>query len=132
LIFSVDKSNTYNILKTAGSLLRNKHTVESLEKMSEALSGGNNPRGMQGKSHSTETIALMSLAKTGENNPKFEEGSHPTTTVTKMSITRRGNIIYVYDIEGILVNTFSSARGAAEYFNCHYTTIMGYIKNEGI
>lgn len=34
-----------------------------------------------------------------------------------MSVVKGGGTIYVYDSQGTLVNTFSSARKAAEYFD---------------
>jgi hypothetical protein len=42
---------------------------------------------------------------------------HRVDTIVKMSIAKGGSIIYVYDTQSILVNSFSSARKAAEYFN---------------
>jgi len=123
IIFSVDEPNSYNILKVAGSLLGYKHTEESLAKMS--LSSDNHPRGMLDKIHSAETKALMSethksenlsketiakliLAKVGKNNPMYNK-SHTAETKAKISATK-GTAIYVYDTQGTLVNTFSSAK----------------------
>lgn len=41
---------------------------------------------------------------------------------TKISVAN-GSTIYLYDSDGFLVNTFSPARKAAEFFNCSHLTI---------
>jgi group I intron endonuclease len=115
LRFSGDKPNIYNLLTTAGSLLGFKHSEKTLVKMN-------------GKSPTPETIAKMSEAKTGENHPMYGK-THTTEVKAKMSATL-GTAIYVYDLDGTLVNSFSSARKAAEYFNSTHVTIMKYIKNK--
>jgi group I intron endonuclease len=115
LIFSEDEPNTYNILKIAGNLLGFRHSEETLVKM-------------YGKSPTPETIAKMSEAKTGENHPMYGK-THTTEVKAKMSATL-GTAIYVYDLNGTLVNTFNSARKAAEYFNSNHVTIMKYVKNK--
>jgi group I intron endonuclease len=150
LIFKEAEPNTYNILPTAGSSLGYKHTevskeliskanlgkvhsVETRSKMSEALSGLNSPRGFLGKSHSLESKALMSAAKAGENNPKSFLGKiHTEEIITKLSIAKGGGTIYMYDTQGTLLNTFSSARKAAEHFNTSHITIMKYVRNGNI
>jgi hypothetical protein len=40
-----------------------------------------------------------------------------------MSVAKGGSTIYVYDSQGSLVNSFSSARKAAVHFKCSYPTI---------
>lgn len=131
----------YNILKIAGSSLGYKHISETLVKMSDIQKsidrvGENNPmfgkigenHPMFGKIHSTETLLLMSKALSGENHPLF--GKSPSTeTRTKLSIAKGGGIIYAYDTQGLLINTFISIRKAAEYFNCSHPTILRYIKS---
>ena len=139
----------YNILKIAGSSLGFIHTEESKAKMSSAQknidrSGENNPRGMLDKPHSEktktlislhmsgkivskETKALISLANSGSTHPMFGK-MHTTEAKEKISATQ-GTAVFIYDSEGLLVNTFSSARKAAEYFNTSHITIMRYIKN---
>src|SRR5690606_41977718 len=77
-IFSLDESNTYNLLKVAGSSL--------------------------GRTFSAETKALLSEAHKGK--------TYSTKTKAKISTTL-GSAIFVYDLEGSLVNTFPSARRAA-------------------
>lgn len=68
------------------------------------------------------------FGKTGELHPMF--GISPSAeTLTKMSIAKGGGTIYAYDLQGKLLNSFSSARKAAEYFNCHHPVIMRYVKN---
>jgi group I intron endonuclease len=129
LIFSEDKPNTFNILKVAGSPLGNKLSEDTKAKIREALLGKNSPN--YGKSFSKNTKALMSKAKSGENNPMY--GKTPSAeTIKKLSIAKGGGIIYVYDIHGTLVYSFSSGRKAAEFFECHNQTIMRHIKNQKI
>ena len=124
-IFSEDEPNTYNILKVAGSLLGFQHSEESIAQMS----GENNH--FFGKTHSAEAKALMSEAKKGENHPLFGK-THSAETTAKMSKAKGGGTIYVYDSQGTLVNSFSSARNAADYFNCDHKTIIRYVRNEKI
>ena len=38
----------------------------------------------------------------------------------------------MYDSNNILVYTFSSANKAAEFFICHHTTIMKYVRRQKI
>lgn len=125
LIFSEDQRNTYNLLLVAGSLLGFQHSEESIAKMS----GENNH--LFGKTCSAETKVLMSEAKKGENHPLFGK-THSAETKAKMSKAKGGGTIYVYDSQGTLVNSFSSARNAADYFNCDHKTIMKYVNNEKI
>ena len=113
------------------------YLAKTLAKMSTALSGNNLP--MLGKFHSAETLAKMNEAKIGENNlmfgrigenqPRgFLSKIHLTGTLTKMSAAR-GTTIYVYDSQGLLVYSFSSAKKAAEFFNCVSSIIMRYVRN---
>lgn len=70
----------------------------------------------------------MNLAKIGEKNPNFGK-ARSTETKAKMSATR-GTTIYVYDSKGVtLLNTFTSARKTAEYFNTYNKTILNYCSN---
>ena len=104
-----DKPNSYNLLPIAGSLLDYKHTEQSLVKFS-------------GENHHM-------FEKNKGENPFFGR-THSEETLAKMRVAR-GTTIYVYSIDkSTLVNTFSSAREAAEYFNCRHKTIMKYVKNE--
>jgi group I intron endonuclease len=121
------------------------HELESLVKMSEAKKGENNPmfgiigenspmfgrtgenHPMFGKTHSTETKALLSKANKGENNPMFGK-THKEETIVKMSIAKGGNTIYVYDSQGLLINTFSSTRKAALHFKVNHKTIIKYLR----
>jgi len=133
LVFFGDEPNTYNILKVAGSSLGFKHTDETKAIMKEAQksinkTGDKNPRGMLGKTHLVESKTKMSVSKIGEKNPMF--GKTPATeTIIKISYAKGGGTVFVYDLEGTLVNTFSSARKAAEYFHCTHVTILRYIRN---
>jgi len=86
---------------------------------------------MLGKNYSVETLGLISKALTGDKKPMFGK-THTIETVTKMSVTKGGGTIFVYNTNGSLVNSFCSARKAGEYFNCFHITIIGYVKNKKI
>src|SRR5690606_31581361 len=88
--------------------------------------GENHP--MFGNTHSAQTKAKISEAKLGENHPMFGK-SHSAESILKLSIANGGGTIYIYDTQGLLVNSFSSARKTAEYFNCNHKTIMRYVRN---
>jgi len=110
----------YNILKTAGSSLGYKHTKETLAKMSEANLN---------KSLSEETKAKLSEINKGENHP-FYGKAHTPETLVKISAAKGGGIIYLYSSDkSSLVNSFPSARKAAEYFNSNHHTIKRYVLN---
>lgn len=115
----------YNILKVAGSSLGHTHSTSSKALMSEAQSGENN--NFYGKTHTAETKALISEANSGLNNPNFGK-SFSAETRAKMSAAQ-GTAIFVYDSQGELVNSFSSARRAASYFNCSKGFILKCAKN---
>jgi len=68
-----------------------------------------------GFNHSADTIAKLSKPKTEEQKAKFS--------------ATRGTSIFVYDIQGTLLNSFSSGRKAAEHFECSESTIMKYSRN---
>lgn len=133
LIFLEDKSNTYNILKVAGSRLGLKHSEETIAKMS----GKNNHmfgklgenHHLFGKTHTAETKGLMGEANKGEKNPRGMLGkTHTVETLAKISAAK-GTTIYVYNTQNILVYTFSSANKAAKSFDCSHPTIIKYAKN---
>lgn len=105
----------YNILKVAGSLLGYKHTKETITKISVANSGENNP--------------MFGVVRSGEDHPRGMLGkSHSTETLNKISASM-GTAIYVHDSEGSLVNSFSSARKAAEHYDSSHSTIIKHVKN---
>ena len=108
VIFSEDEPNTYNTLKVAGSSLGYKHTDKSLAKKT-------------GENHHM-------FGKTGENHPFFGR-NHSSETIAKISISKGGGTIYVYDYEGSLVNIFNSTREAGKFFNCSHVLIFKYLKN---
>ena len=99
-------SPKYNINPIAGSRLGSQHTDETKALIGEAKRGQIHPRGMQGKAHSDETKTRISEAMTGI--AKTEE------TKVKMSIAKGGGSIFVYDKNGLLVKSFSSASEAAK------------------
>src|SRR5690349_12333693 len=105
---------------------------------------------MFGRTHSTETKAKMRIPKTeehkasiskakigennpmygrlGENNPNFGKPSSPETKA-KIS-SANGTAIYVYSSEDkTLINTFSSASKAAEFFNSTHYEILKHARN---
>lgn len=108
VIFSENEPNTYNILQVAGSSLGYKHTEESLAKKT-------------GENHHM-------FGKTGENHPFFGR-NHSSETIAKISVSKGGGTIYVYDSKGSLVNIFNSTREAGKFFNCSHVTIYKYLKN---
>lgn len=108
VIFSENEPNTYNILKIAGSSLGYKHTDKSLAKKT-------------GKNHHM-------FGKTGESHPFFGR-SHSLETISKISVSKGGGTIYVYDNNGSLINIFYSTREAGKYFNCSHVLIYKYLKN---
>jgi len=166
------KPESYNLLKTAGSLLGYKHSPESLAKftgenhpmfgktgekcpnfgkchsaetktnISEAMKGEKNPN--FGISLPLETRILISKAMSGENHPFFGK-THLPESISKMSEAKKGKqqspehraklsaaqgtTIFVYDTNGTLVNTFSSAREAAKHLETFHSTITRYTKN---
>jgi hypothetical protein len=74
-----------------------------------------------GYQHSEETIKKIS----GSNNHFFGKAH----TLEKMSIAK-GTTIYVYSSDGItLMNTFTSAREAAKFFNVEHGSILRNAKS---
>jgi hypothetical protein len=67
------------------------------------------------------------LAMKGSNNPNFGRTLSDDTKL-KMSLSR-GFTIFVYSLEGQLLNTFVSSRIAAKHFNCGNATIMNYARS---
>jgi group I intron endonuclease len=136
--FYIDVINpTMNILQVAGNSLGFKHTKEALTKMKEAkkdktLSIQTKAKisaALLGKLVSAETKALISLSKSGKNHPLYGK-SRSIDTRDKISITS-GTAIYVYSSDkSTLINTFSSFRKAAVFFNCNHITIKNYCSNE--
>jgi group I intron endonuclease len=136
MLFSEPKPETYNILQTAGSLLGFSHPPESRAKMSEGRKGPlNHQYGKKGnlnlkfgKSLDAEHKGKISEGKKGALNPNFGK-EFSADHCAKISATRGGGSIFVYDTNRTLVNSFISARKAAEYFNCSHATISNYIKS---
>lgn len=74
-----------------------------------------------GKPKSDVTKAKMSQARQGKNLS--------TETIAKMSVVKGGGTIYVYNLEGTIENSFTSARKAGLYFNVSQNTIIKYARN---
>ena len=104
----------YNILKVPGSSLGFIQTEGSKALIRRANIG---------KFFSIETRALLS---------KAHKGKTLSAETKALKSAARETVIYVYDPQGILVNTLNSARSTAEYFDCHHLTIMRYIRNRNI
>jgi group I intron endonuclease len=119
-------SPVYNINPIAGSRLGSGHTQETIARMSEIKKGENNPN--FGKIHSIESRAKMSKPKTEQTKAKMRKPK-AEQTITKMSIAKGGGIIYIYDTNDSLVNSFNSTRKTAKFLNCSHVTIAKYIKN---
>jgi group I intron endonuclease len=109
----------FNILKVAGSSLGFTLTLEAKAKLRDANLGEKNPNyGKTGYTPSAETRAKMRQANLGK--------ILSAETRAKISAAQ-GTAILVYSKEYIIVNTFSSTREAAKYFNCSHPTITNYI-----
>jgi len=90
--------------------------TETKEKMSIAKTGDKN--NFYGRTHSIETIVKMREAKLGISKSEDHK--------TKISLAKGGGTIFVYNSDHLLVNSFESARKAAEYFNVDKNTIVRY------
>lgn len=90
-----------------------------------------------GALHSEESIVKMSaiqrnINRTGENNPMYGKvgNAHPTfglshSIASKLKISEaKGTNIFVFNSEGLLINTFPSAFKAGLFFKCSHTTIL--------
>jgi group I intron endonuclease len=101
---------------------------ETRQKMSEALSGENNP--MWGKHHNEETIQKQSEAMSGEKNPMFGKiGEKNPNFGSKRSEETKQKIgdsmsgeknhmskrVYQYDLDDTFISSFESADEAARY-----------------
>lgn len=62
-----------------------------------------------------------------ELHPNF--GKSPSAETRAKSRVTQGTAIFVYSEDGVLVNSFDSAREAGEFYNCSHTTIVRYLKN---
>lgn len=129
----------FNVLQVAGSLLGFTHSKESIAKMS----GENHPMfGKTGENHPRFGISLTDniianmkeaqkkIDRTGIKNPRGMLGhTHSPDTLVKMSLAKGGGIIYIYDTHGSLVNSFYSARKAAEFLKTDHQVIMRYLRS---
>ena len=69
------------------------------------------------------------INKSGKNNPMYGKlRIHSTETKAKISVTQ-GTATFVYDPNGLLVNTFNSARKAAKHFGSNHQIILRLVKN---
>lgn len=134
LIFKVDKPNSYNILKIAGSPLGYKHTEEDLAK----FSGENHP--LFGKSRLPETRAKISKAITGKIHTaetkaligKIHKGKLISAETKALMSLAKNKTIFVYTSDPdskdlILYKFFNSCIEAAKYFDSTTRTISRYL-----
>jgi len=141
LIFSLDESNTYNLLKVAGSSLGRTLSAKTKVLMSEAH---------KGKTHSTDTKALISAAMSGENHPYFGKigKDHPMFGRTGKNHPMYGRTgennslskkVFVYSKETptTLSYKFASCTEAAIHFKCsvklflYISKMVKYFKRNG-
>jgi len=77
---------------------------------------------------STETKAKMSLANKGKS--PVNKGLSPSAeTCIKLSATK-GTAIFVYDLNDLLVISFTSAKKAAKHFSSNHSTILKYASSK--
>lgn len=128
LIFLVDKPNSYNILKEAGSLLGYKHNDFSIAKMKQSKGGGNNP--MSGKTHSVDTLTKMSQPKSEITKAKMSESQKSINRAGKNNPMSKKVFVYSFDSlnqETILYKTFDSCTEAAKFFDSSSRVITYYL-----
>ena len=161
-LFSLPESLRYNFNPTAGSILGYKHTEDTMAKMSgennhmygrthtpetlvkisEAMSGANHP--MYGRTHTPETLVKISEAMSGANNPMYGL-THSEETRVKMSASMTGALnpmygkvaanaltINVYDLDNVLVRSFTSQVEAANWLNTSPRTVSRYIESRKV
>jgi len=107
------------------------------------MSGENHPMcGKTGENHPRFGISLTDnvitnmkeaqkkIDRTGIKNPRGMLGlNHSPDTLVKMSLAKGGGTIYIYDTHGSLVNSFHSARKAAEFLKTDHQVIMRYLRS---
>jgi hypothetical protein len=90
---------------------------------------------MYGKSHSEDTRAQMSKSqqlvdRSGENHPMYGRTGANHPMFGKYGITPTNAMtIYVYSLDGTLINSFSSQVAAAEWLNTSRRTLSRYIES---
>jgi len=110
--------------------------------MSEAhiglQSGENNP--MYGRTHTPESKASegrSSVSISGANNPMYGR-THTPPTLVKISEAMSGKVaanamtIYIYSLNGTLINSFSSQVAAANWLGVSNVTVHNYIKSGNV
>jgi len=130
--FYIDTLNPeYNILKVAGSLFGYKHTIESIQKMSEIA-----------KNRSEETIAKLREAALGKTykhteetkkkiSEKMQGRQYSDETKEKLRIIQsnrtkppvKGNAVQVKDILTGEITIYDSLRNAGKGLNSNHVTI---------
>ena len=138
-LITLPESFRYKFLTTAGSNLGYTHTLETLAKMSEAHSGANNPMyGRTGPNHPNFGKVPASAFQPGANNPMY--GKVPANAFESGANTGANNPMYgkvaanamtinVYDIDNVLVHSFSSQVAAAEWLGVSNFTVHNYVKS---
>lgn len=81
---------------------------------------------MYGKKHSPE--ALAKISKPGALNPRYGvKLSQETKNLISISMSKRP--VFIYDLNGNLVNQFINSVQAAEWLGIHKSTVGRYIKS---
>jgi group I intron endonuclease len=114
-LFSLPAHYRYNFLPTTSSSLGFQHSEETKARMRELKKGTNNP--MFGNTHSDSTRAEMSKLQTGHKNPMFG------------AIAVNAKAVFVYNLDGVLVQQFSSYATASKWLGVSDTTVSKYIKS---
>jgi group I intron endonuclease len=69
------------------------------------------------------------FGRIGENSPNFGK-THTNEIIEKISLAKGGGPIFVYSFDKkTLLNTFHSARKAAEYYNTSHSIILKHARN---
>lgn len=111
-LFKLPSHLRYNFLPTAYSKLGSKPTEESKALMSAAKIGDKNP--IFGK-------VPPSAFRSGPEHPKYGKVGFPPTP--------NARAVYIYSVNGLLVQKFPTQVAAAEWLGVSRATIQNYIKS---
>lgn len=124
-IKSFNFDTLYNFKPEANSMIGYKHTAEAIAKMIERFQDKTN-HPMFGKTHSPETKAKMS--RPGSLNSRYGvKLSQETKNLISKARSKRP--VFIFDLEGNLVNQFINSVQAGEWLGIHKGTVGRYIKS---
>ena len=109
------------------------HSEESKTKISDSLTGENNP--MFGKNHSDKTKQILSDANIGENNPMFGKTKENNPMFNKPRPEGAGmpsQAIEVTDSTNNTTTSYNSMREAARVLNINQSSIFMFLKNNQV